>query len=262
MISTIVTAYNVGQTLYACIQSIEQNTLPPDEVIIVLDKPTDGTEAVALRCADEWDNVRIVRNAENMGAGLSRRIGIETATSEWVSLVDGDDVILPTMYRDLMDAATEADADVATGDVVLTDENLNMIDGYNSYLLQVTYSWMNSSIYRRDLLLRAKYSALRYTEDSATIGKLAILHPVRVMVHKDCYLYRQNATSLCHTSSEAKRAYYHALCGIEVYEFAKAHGTADEIIQAYNIADILTDKAQAYTDDPDYGDLIKQIKIN
>jgi glycosyltransferase involved in cell wall biosynthesis len=91
-VSVVIPVYNRCETIGRAIRSVVSQTHSPAEVIVVDDGSTDGTPARVRR---EFGDVVLVRNAENRGVSHARNRGIESASSEWVALLDSDDEWLP-----------------------------------------------------------------------------------------------------------------------------------------------------------------------
>ncbi|MBC9822006.1 glycosyltransferase family 2 protein [Terrabacter sp. MAHUQ-38] len=101
---------------------------PGIEVLVVDDGSTDATGAVADALAADDDRVRVLHRGENDGApGAPRNLGLDAARGEWVAFVDSDDEYLPGSLRRLVDAAREADADVAAGAVARYNERTDRV---------------------------------------------------------------------------------------------------------------------------------------
>src|SRR5207248_9831441 len=86
------------------------------EAIMVDDGSTDGSAASAEQCAARDQRFRLVRQA-NGGLGKARNTGIEGAGGEFLSFVDGDDVVPRNGYELLLDPLRKTGSDFATGNV-------------------------------------------------------------------------------------------------------------------------------------------------
>lgn len=74
-------------------KSIFNQTLLPDEVVLVVDGPVnDKIESVISKYENEFDSLRVVRSERNVGHGNARRLGLENCSNELVALMDADDV--------------------------------------------------------------------------------------------------------------------------------------------------------------------------
>tara|TARA_B100000780_G_scaffold254099_1_gene202021 strand:+ start:13416 stop:14393 length:978 start_codon:yes stop_codon:yes gene_type:complete len=89
MISVIIPVYNKAKYLRKCINSVLNQTLPANEIIIIDDGSTDDSYEV-LNSFSSNEKIRILRQ-ENAGPGNARNRGLEMASSEWVSFIDADD---------------------------------------------------------------------------------------------------------------------------------------------------------------------------
>ncbi|MBI5563153.1 MAG: glycosyltransferase family 2 protein [Deltaproteobacteria bacterium] len=95
-ISVIIICYNRGGELRDCIQSILKQTLLPDEIIVVDNASTDGTEALFINggeCALPY--VRYERLARNLGVAGGRNHGIRMAKGDILIFIDDDALLEP-----------------------------------------------------------------------------------------------------------------------------------------------------------------------
>lgn len=96
-LSIIVPIYGVEQYLNRCIQSIVNVNYKNIEIILVDDGSKDGCPAIC----DSWeqkDNRIKVIHKPNGGLVSARKAGLEIATGQYATYVDGDDWIEPEMY--------------------------------------------------------------------------------------------------------------------------------------------------------------------
>lgn len=111
-ISVIVPVYNGEAYLEACIRSIENQTYSNLEIIIVNDGSTDGTVEVCDKLREAYENVHIIM-LQDEGVSAARNAGIEAAEGDFITFVDADDRICPTMLQMLYDCIRTAECDVA-----------------------------------------------------------------------------------------------------------------------------------------------------
>src|SRR5690242_17320443 len=91
-ISVIVTHYNRPQLLAEALESIQSQTCPPDEIIVV----DDCSASELRRQLFKFKNVsRIYYNPINLGLSASRNIGVHIARNPWVAFLDDDDLYHP-----------------------------------------------------------------------------------------------------------------------------------------------------------------------
>lgn len=94
VVSVITPAYNVAPYIGQCIESVQAQTLPDWEMIIVDDASTDDTVAVVQQYLGD-PRIRLLCNVQNLGPGGTRNRALEAAQGEWVAVLDADDWIAP-----------------------------------------------------------------------------------------------------------------------------------------------------------------------
>jgi glycosyltransferase involved in cell wall biosynthesis len=90
LISVVIPAYNAEQFVGEAIQSVLDQTYEIAEIIVVDDGSSDRTAEVAAA----FPRTRVIRR-QNGGPGAARNTGIHAATSEWIALLDSDDLWVP-----------------------------------------------------------------------------------------------------------------------------------------------------------------------
>lgn len=111
-ISIIIPMYNLTNYIGFCMDSIFNQTFKDYEVILIDDLSSDGTYELCQREYGHLDNVKVLKNTSNMGAGLSRNKGFEIAAGKYVYFMDGDDELLPEALAFLYHKAEEEKADI------------------------------------------------------------------------------------------------------------------------------------------------------
>lgn len=120
-VSIIVPVHNAGEYLRVCLDSLVAQTLREIEILLILDKPTDGSDKIAEEYAAVDKRIRLVYNTENLHTGLSRNEGIRCANGEYLGFADHDDYCEPEMFEKMYTAAVEQNADVVISNYY--DEN-------------------------------------------------------------------------------------------------------------------------------------------
>ena len=111
-ISVIVPAYNVAQWLPRCVDSILMQSYQNLEILLIDDGSTDETGKIIDDYAEKDFRVVAIHQA-NEGLVAVREKGIELAAGEYVSFVDGDDVIEPDFLKRLLQNAIRYNADIS-----------------------------------------------------------------------------------------------------------------------------------------------------
>jgi glycosyltransferase involved in cell wall biosynthesis len=97
-VTVIIPAYNAGQFVEESLQSVLVQDWPADEIIVVNDGSTDRDYGELAALAP---NIRVVNQA-NRGVSAARNRGCALATSDYVAILDADDVWLPMKLRSQM----------------------------------------------------------------------------------------------------------------------------------------------------------------
>lgn len=115
LLTVVVPAYNERATLRASIERLLKTSLPiPFEVVVVDDGSTDGTRESISDLVDDGQ-VRLVSHPKNRGKGAAIRTGIDHATGDFLTILDGDLEYDPADYRDLLVPLLSDEAAAAYG---------------------------------------------------------------------------------------------------------------------------------------------------
>lgn len=110
MISVIVPIYDVEEYLPTCIESILNQTYKNLEILLIDDGSTDKSGIICDEYARQ-DNRCTVIHQRNKGVYEARNTGLNHATGEYISFIDGDDYIHPQMLETLYEALQKGDYD-------------------------------------------------------------------------------------------------------------------------------------------------------
>jgi glycosyltransferase involved in cell wall biosynthesis len=87
-ISVVIPTYNSSLTIQATLHSVLQQTLPPDEILVLDDGSSDDTVAIL----NAYRPRVTVMQQENRGVAASRNFLCERASGDLVAFVDHDDI--------------------------------------------------------------------------------------------------------------------------------------------------------------------------
>lgn len=111
--SVIVPAHNTEKYIARCLESIYSQTFKDFECVVIADSCTDSTAAIAR----EYGAAVIETDVRN--DGLSRNIGMENSTGDWILFIDSDDYWLHEYVFELLaERIDSVDADVHCFDMV------------------------------------------------------------------------------------------------------------------------------------------------
>lgn len=112
LVSVIVPAYNIEEHIGRCLESILNQTYRNLEIIVVDDGSNDQTRGIIDQYAKK-DKRIVVIHKKNGGVSAARNSGIDIASGDYISFVDGDDQIENDMYETLVTMLETENADIA-----------------------------------------------------------------------------------------------------------------------------------------------------
>lgn len=108
LISVIIPCFNQARFLSACLASLQAQTYPHWEAIIVNDGSTDETGAVARGYAGRDARFKYIEQ-DNCGQAGARNRGLREASGAYIQFLDSDDVIRPAKIELQIDALGASD---------------------------------------------------------------------------------------------------------------------------------------------------------
>ncbi|MFT5298263.1 MAG: teichuronic acid biosynthesis glycosyltransferase TuaG [Colwellia sp.] len=90
-ISVVIPFYHAEAFFDETYQSIKQQTIQPQEIIVV----NDGCGAKAIEFLSQYTDIKIINSTENKGVSTARNEGAKAATSDLIAFLDADDIWLP-----------------------------------------------------------------------------------------------------------------------------------------------------------------------
>lgn len=106
IVSVCVPIFNGERYLEECLDSIAGQTYTDIEVLLVDDKSTDNSLAIAQRYAARDHRFSVHCNPQNLGLVGNWNRCVELARGQWIKFVFQDDYILPDCLAILLQAAT------------------------------------------------------------------------------------------------------------------------------------------------------------
>ena len=191
-ISVIVPVYNAEKYLDKTLSSMIHQTFRKIEIICVNDQSTDRSLEILQRFAKEDKRIKIINNAQNLGAARSRNAGMAQARGEFVSFIDSDDFLDFDFYEKLLGTALTTQADIVKGGYKYVPEhgtdgevNKKIIEDKNNF----SFGYC-SAIFRRRLI---QDNAIKFPElidmEDPVFAYQAALKANTVQVVPECYVH-------------------------------------------------------------------------
>ena len=223
-VSLIVPVLNVEKYLEQCLTSISDQNYDNFEVILVVGKCSDNSEAICEKWCKKDIRFRTVPQLKAC-LGYARNVGLDAAKGDYIAFCDSDDCITPDFLSCFVDIALKNDSDIVETQFTLCDENLNPIYDYDRNILgsEMGHSFLEytsaPSVWKY-FVKRAvftnnnlRYPEFRFGED-ISMYSLLFSHCQKIdYVKKPTYLYRQIPSSLMN-NPQGKRNRYESLFDI------------------------------------------------
>lgn len=92
LVSVVIPAFNAANTVTKAIESVQAQTYPYWEILVVDDASCDGTAKVVAILANRDSRIRLIRLDRNTGApGRAKNIALPIVQGEFVAFLDADD---------------------------------------------------------------------------------------------------------------------------------------------------------------------------
>jgi glycosyltransferase involved in cell wall biosynthesis len=126
-VSIIVAIYKSEPFIRKCIESIIEQSYANLEIILVDDGSPDNSGIICDKFA-QIDSRIIVIHKKNGGACEARNVGLEVATGDYVSIIDGDDWLENDYVEYLVSCVELYNADMAMTDHIFTTRDRKQIE--------------------------------------------------------------------------------------------------------------------------------------
>lgn len=123
--SVVIPMYNVQRFIENTLNSVLRQTEKRIEIICVDDASTDDTVKVVKQLQKKDKRIILIQNETNMNVSQTRNRGVQTAKSEWIALLDADDMWEENFLEEVLKKKDEKNASmVATSEKFMNDEQI------------------------------------------------------------------------------------------------------------------------------------------
>ena len=220
LISIIVPIYNVSPYLHLCLESIEKQTYPHFEVLLINDGSRDNSKDICLEFVERDNRFKYIEQ-QNAGLSAARNTGILNAKSEFLTFIDGDDLIESNYLEELYYTSLKNDSEIVVGSFKEFNEEdnnyyIHVFDYREEHYkhrelieniaqierrgIEFETSW--GILFHRRLFENVLFPVGKNVEDTRTNYKLYMESCKTSYIHKDIYIYRIRKGSLINTVTE------------------------------------------------------------
>ena len=221
LISIIVPIYNVSPYLQLCLESIEKQTYPHFEVLLINDGSRDNSKDICLEFAERDHRFKYIEQ-QNAGLSAARNTGILNARGEFITFIDGDDFIESNYLEELYHTSLKNDSEIVVGSYKRFNEEdnnyyIHVFDYREEHYkdrelikniaqierrgIEFETSW--GTLFHRRLFENVQFPVGKNIEDTRTNYKLYMESCKTSYIHKDLYIYRIRKGSLINSITES-----------------------------------------------------------
>jgi len=215
LVSVIIPIYNVERFLEKCLKSVISQTLKGIEIIAVNDGSTDNSVRILKNISTTTSIIKII-NQDNQGLSVARNTGIKAAKGEFLSFIDSDDTISPTMLEKMYNKAVNENSDIVwcryqqvdhRGSVLYVSGSIpdsSRGEMFKRILSSKVSTMACNKIFRRELFIENKilFPIGLYHEDIATIYKLFYFAKSYSGIDDICYFWLRRDNSISKTLTQ------------------------------------------------------------
>jgi glycosyltransferase involved in cell wall biosynthesis len=162
LVSIITPSYNSANYIAETIQSVQNQTYTNWEMIIVDDCSSDNTEQVIHEIQQTDSRIHFFKLDQNSGSGVARNKGIESASGDYMTFIDSDDIWFPGFIEKSIETIINTKTPFVYSSYKRSNEDLEFV--YSDFIVpqKVTYT---------DILKSNSISCLTAFVDIKTLGK-------------------------------------------------------------------------------------------
>lgn len=147
LVSIITPLYNAQLFISETILSIQNQTYPHWELIIVDDNSSDNSVALSEKFAREDERIQLVKLKSNKGAAYCRNHATQLAKGDFIAFLDADDLWHPEKLSKQLDFMKTHGCDVSLTNYLLIDEKGDSLKKRVKALSLVSYKKQHSNNY-------------------------------------------------------------------------------------------------------------------
>lgn len=212
LISVVIPIYNIKDYIDDCVSSILRQTYTNLEIFLVDDGSTDGCSFICDNYKLVDERIKVIHK-KNGGLSDARNVAIDVCSGEYITFVDGDDIVSDNYIERLYGIMQKTGCEVSVcshcnffvKDSIDSTESeffkvFNVDDAIKQILISgefTTSAW--GKLYATKLFKEIRYPKGKIYEDLPTTWRVFSIANKVVYTPSEDYYYRQNPTSIMNT---------------------------------------------------------------
>lgn len=252
-VSIIIPVYNGSKYINRTLNSVLNQTFQDFEVICINDCSSDNSFDILQEFAQKDERIKIINNEKNLGAALSRNVGIDIANGEYIYFLDADDYIAEKYLECMVQKIEQENCDIVLNLSIVNEMNDNSteykhpsmpaINPEGEYLDKITtihdapcFIW--ARIYRKSFLNKNKLRFLDiHATDDVVFNAIVDMYVDKTFVfYGEKYHYTVNNTSVTGIAKSVDdRDLQHIKAHSMIYDFLKERNKLDDRLKLFRV---------------------------
>ena len=232
LVSIVIPVFNTADFFEKCLLSVINQTYKNIEIILINDGSTDNVKEIIMKYKEIDDRIVYIENETNIGAGLSRNVGIDISKGKYLYFMDSDDYLDPRTIEILCDHIKPDDLSCCMRNF-RCDNNGFLKDASKSVeeleLLRNPTVWIR--LFNKKYIIDSgiRFKDFKVAEDLDFVFKLMMYHGNTTYINNMLYIH------VYHDNSTLRTVTSHQLDTLEaiddIYNYATKEGYYDTFKQ-------------------------------
>lgn len=252
-ISVIIPVYNADKYIQKGLESLMNQTFKDFEIICINDKSTDNTLTVLEEFSQKDERIKIINNSKNVGAALSRNVGIDIAEGEYIYFLDADDYIDEKYLECMLEKIEQENCDIVLNMSIQSESNGTVSQFHHPSMPEINpegeyldkfktihdapcFIW--ARIYRKSFLNKNNLRFLDiHATDDVVFNAIVDMYVDKTFVfYGEKYHYTVNNTSVTGVAKSVDdRDLQHIKAHGMIYDYLKEHNKFDSRLKLFRV---------------------------
>lgn len=142
LISVVIPVFNSEKFIYQTLCSVQEQTYPNIEIIVVNDASTDKSDEKILDFMKQYTNIKYCKNQIGKGAAKARNKALAMATGRYVAFLDSDDIWKPNKLKKQLHLMKQKNAVFTYTAMEIINEDGELIKAKRAVRNYIDYSFL------------------------------------------------------------------------------------------------------------------------
>jgi GT2 family glycosyltransferase len=193
-IAVVIPVYNGEKYLVDCIESLERQTLLPDQIVCVDNASSDKSLEVLSKFQISNSKFKILSNNTNLGFARACNQGIEEAIetgADFVFLLNQDTICEPNCLEELVKVAQEGERVFAVQAMLLCWPEKDKIQTAGNKIHFLGFGYCGNYNYPKSKIKSQKFEEITYASGAGMLINLSVLKKIGFF-DEDLFLYHED----------------------------------------------------------------------